>query len=439
MPPVPFVRIFLRRTPRVRSPMRLPVLVALLAAVVCPCIAAAQTVTGRVTAQDTGEPLSDVSVVVSGTSLITVTNADGRYTLQKVPAGAQLVRVMRVGYHEQKKEVTVTDGQSVTADFALVPAPIQLTAVVVTATGEQRRVEVGNAVGQVNAAQAVANTAVSDMGDLMVARTPGVMVFSPTQTGAGTRIRIRGTSSLSLSNNPIYIIDGVRVEGTTGSSSVSVGGTTPSRINDINPEEIESIEVVRGPSAATLYGTDAANGVIVIRTKHGTAGPAQLTYFTEQGFHVDENTYPTAYRGWRTCTTTSTNSTAANTVQCFLTQVAAGTCTQDSVTSYNLYDDPESTPNGLGYRQAHGLQLSGGTEALRYFLHGEWESEDGVDKVPEFDQRYMAAHGLSLRPEEQHPNHMDRVTGRTQFNLTLSPKATIDFSAGYTSQNSRLP
>ena len=195
------------------------------------------------------------------------------------------------------------------------------------------------------------------MGDLLTARAPGVDVVRGTQIGAGTRIRIRGTSSLSLSNNPIYIVDGMRVEGTTGSSSVSVGGTTPSRVNDLNPEEIETIEVVRGPSAATLYGTDAANGVIVITTKRGVAGRPQFTYFTEQGAHVDNNTYPDCLSRLADAGRRDTTSTASNTVQCFLSQVSAGTCKQDSVTSYNLYNDPESTPNGVGYRQLHGLQV----------------------------------------------------------------------------------
>jgi TonB-linked SusC/RagA family outer membrane protein len=313
---------------------------------------------------------------------------------------------------------------------------ITLNPVVTTATGEQRRVEVGNSIAQVDAANVVETKAVSNMADLLNARAPGVSVIGGTQIGAGTRVRIRGTSSLSLSNNPIYIVDGVRVEGTTGSSPLSVGGTTPSRVNDLNPEEIENIEVVRGPSAATLYGTDAANGVIVITTKRGVAGKAQFTYFTEQGAHVDQNQYPTAYRGWRS------GSTASNTTQCFLSQVAAaGTaaCVQDSVTSYNLYDDPESTPNGVGYRQLHGLQVKGGSEALRYFLHGEWENDGGVLKVPEFDQRYLAAHGQFLSPEQRSPNQMDRITTRGNFNITLSPKADLAVSAGYTAQDLRLP
>ncbi len=118
--------------------------------------------------------------------------------------------------------------------------------------------------------------------------------------------------------------------------------------------------MVRGPSAATLYGTDAANGVIVIRTKRGIAGPPQWTYYTEQTAITDRNRYPDAYTGWRTGTNAATTTTApdrAISAQCFLTQVASGVCRQDSVTVYNLTQDAESTPFGVGYRQQHGLQL----------------------------------------------------------------------------------
>ena len=101
---------------------------------------------------------------------------------------------------------------------------------------------------------------------------------------------------------------------------------------------MRSIEVVRGPSAATLYGTDAANGVIVITTKKGTAGRPQWSFYSEQTGITDRNDYPTAWWGWRTGPTAATTSTPSNTVQCFLSQVVAGQCVQDSVTSYNLHD-----------------------------------------------------------------------------------------------------
>ncbi|MBA3404919.1 MAG: TonB-dependent receptor, partial [Gemmatimonadaceae bacterium] len=236
-----------------------------------------------------------------------------------------------------------------------------------------------------------------------------------------------------------YVIDGIRVEGSTGSSTLSVGGTTPSRVGDLNPEEIESIDVVRGPSASTLYGTDAANGVIVIKTKRGVAGRPQWSYYTEQTAITDRNSYPTAYRGWRTSTTASLNSTVSNTAQCFLSQVASGACVVDSLTSYNLRDDAESTPFGTGYRQQHGLQVKGGSEAVQYFLHGEWEDEDGVTKVPEFDVRRLAARNLSLLPEQESPNHLTKITARANLDIALTAKADVTVRAGYISQDLRLP
>jgi TonB-linked SusC/RagA family outer membrane protein len=407
-------------------------------------VAAAQTpqqgtITGRVTDAATGQPVSAAQVNVVGTTLGTQATQDGQYTIRGVNPGSVEVRALRVGFAEAKQTVTVTAGQTATANFAMRAVVTTLAPVVTTATGEQRRVEVGNAIAQVDAAKIVETQAVSNVADVLVAKAPGVMVVPGTQTGAGIRIRIRGTSSLSLTNNPIYVIDGVQVEGTTGSSTLSVGGTTPSRVGDLNPEEIESIEIVRGPSASTLYGTNAANGVIVITTKRGVAGRNQWTYYTEQTGIADLNNYPTAFRGWRTGTTGTTNSTQSNAVQCFLTQVVAGTCTQDSVTFFNLHEDDETTPYGVGYRQQHGLQLRGGTEAIRYFAHGEYEDEDGPTKVPEFEERYLESRGLSLTPRQRSPNHLTKITGRTNLNLTVSPKADLAINAGYISQDLRLP
>jgi TonB-dependent SusC/RagA subfamily outer membrane receptor len=116
------------------------------------------------------------------------------------------------------------------------------------------------------------------LSDVLNARVPGVIVQAGTQTGSGQRIRVRGISSLSLSNEPIFVIDGIRMSTNNGrdnsSTSFGNGGNDFSRLGDISPEDIENIEIVKGPSAATLYGTDAANGVVVITTKKGRAGAA---------------------------------------------------------------------------------------------------------------------------------------------------------------------
>jgi TonB-linked SusC/RagA family outer membrane protein len=397
------------------------------------------TITGRVTESGNGAPIPSAQIIVTGSTASTQTNADGQYTLRGLPVGQAEVRALRVGFVENRQRVTVAAGQTATLNFQMSAVALSLNPVVTTATGEQRRVEVGNSIAQVNAADVVQKSAVTNMADLLTARAAGVMVIPGTQTGAGVRVRIRGTSSLSLSNNPIYVVDGIRIEGTTGSMSVGVGGTTPARINDINPQEIESIEVVRGPSASTLYGTDAANGVIVITTKKGIAGRAQWSYITEQTAIADFNKYPDAFWGWRTDTTAATTSTPSNTVQCFLSQVASNACKQDSVTSYNLHEDPDATPYGLGYRQTHGLQLRGGTDAIRFFLHGSWEDENGRIVVPKFDQRYLSSRGLSLRPEEEAPNHMGRVTARSNMSFMLPGNADLAVNAGYTTEALRIP
>jgi TonB-linked SusC/RagA family outer membrane protein len=396
--------------------------------------------TGTVKDAASGSPVVSAQVNIFGTTIGGSTDSEGRYTIRGVNAGSVTVRAMRIGYAETRQSATIVAGQSVTLDFQLQSVAASLNPVVTTATGDQRRIEVGNSIAQVNAAELTETRPISNMGDLLTGRAAGVTVFGGTQPGAGTRIRIRGTSSLSLSNNPIYIIDGIRMEGTTGSSSVSVGGTTPSRIGDLNPEEIENIEIVRGPSAATLYGTDAANGVIVITTKRGISGRPQWTYYTEQTAVSDNNDYPTAYTGWRTGTVAQTTTTTnALAVFCTLSQVAAATCVQDSVTSYNLTKDRSSTPFGTGYRYQHGIQVRGGSESIRYFLHTEIENEDGVTKVPGFDRAYMSARGLSLSPRQANPGGVSKTTTRANLNIMLSPKADLAVNTGYISQVIGLP
>jgi TonB-dependent SusC/RagA subfamily outer membrane receptor len=112
-------------------------------------------------------------------------------------------------------------------------------------------------------------------------------------TGTAGTIRLRGLNSMSLSNAPIWIVDGVRFN--AGAVGVSTGGQSASLLNSLNAEEVESIEVVKGPAAATLYGTGAANGVIVVTTKKGAAGNAKWNWYTEQGIVTDEGEYPDSY------------------------------------------------------------------------------------------------------------------------------------------------
>jgi len=211
------------------------------------------TVSGDVTASGSNEPLSGVAVTVTGTNLSVVTNAQGHYVLRGVPARAVTVRALRIGYVEQTRSVTVAAGGTATADFRLSVSAVQLAPVVSTATGEARRVTVGNAIGEVNAARVTEERPIANISDLLTARVPGVQVLPGNSTGAGGRVRIRGTSSLSLSNDPIYVIDGIRMNSATNSSAIGVGGTTPSRVNDLNPDEIASARSVVKQSRPSFW------------------------------------------------------------------------------------------------------------------------------------------------------------------------------------------
>jgi TonB-linked SusC/RagA family outer membrane protein len=414
---------------------RVPVILGTVCSLTAASVAGAQgTLTGRVTTQGTSEPVPEVRVIVTGTSLFTTTNADGRYTIRKVPAGSQSVRVLRVGFAEQKKTAAVTNDQTTTLDFQLSTVAIKLAEVVTTATGTERTITQGNSIAQIDAAELTKTKPITSIGDLLTARAPGVQVMPNNMTGASVRVRIRGTSSLSLSNDPIYVIDGVRMTSDNGSQSIGIGGTTFSRVGDINPQDIENIEIVKGPSAATLYGTDAANGVIVITTKRGRAGATRWNTFVENGIIVDRNDYPTAYTLFG-----HAPATPGTSKQCFLSQIAAGSCVKDSLLSFNLWDDPETTPLGTGQRQQYGLSASGGSDAVTYFVSGDYEKELGVYTIPKFDRTRLDTTGVSIRPEWLRPNALEKQNVRVNLSTAVSPQMDLQTSAGFIHSNQRLP
>jgi TonB-linked SusC/RagA family outer membrane protein len=366
------------------------------------------------------------------------TDAEGRYLVARVPAGSVTLRVGTIGYASASRSVSVDAGGIATADVALRLSPFTLDAIVRTVTGDQAKREVGNVINSFRPESLVPTRPIANMNDLLVGRVPGVHVLPGNLTGAGARVRIRGTSSLSLNNEPLYIIDGIRMTSDNNSSSIGIGGTNPSRVNDINPEEIEDIQVIKGPSAAALYGTAASTGVIIIKTRRGAAGQARWNVYAEQGLIKDYNDYPDAYRGWRT---TPTASTPANGTQCILTQVASGFCTQDSVSRYNLFRDPEASPNATGYRNQYGVQVSGGTDASRYFVSGEWENEVGQLKMPPFavDSLLEERRISQVSFEQLRPNTRRRVSLRVNADARPNPRLDLSVSSGFTSSTQRLP
>jgi len=350
-----------------------------------------------------------------------------------------------VGFGAASRVVTVNPGETAVVDLVLALSPYSLDEVRVTATGDQAKREVGNAISRIDAPKEVEKGNIQTLTDLLGSRTPGVEVLPGTLTGSPSRVRVRGTNSLSLNNEPVYVVDGIRIISQNRSSSVcDVGCSPPSRVNDLSPDEIESVQVAKGPSASSLYGTDAANGVIVITTKKGTTGHTRWNVYAEQGLIKDYNDYPTAYRGWRSTTldtTTAHNSRPTNGTQCILTQVVAGICTQDSLTSFNPFNDPQTSPNALGHRQQYGVQVSGGSEAVRYFLSGEWENEVGYLKMPPFAvDTLLQVRQISAVPDDQlRPNALRRTSVRANVQANLTPRIDVQASTNFISSALRVP
>jgi TonB-linked SusC/RagA family outer membrane protein len=389
------------------------------------------SITGRITAVGSGEPLQESRVVLVGTSLFATAAQDGRYAIRNVPAGSYTVRVLRVGYEEQKKPVQLAAGETITLDFTMAPVVVRLTEVVTTATGEQRRVEQGNTIGSIDAASVMQTAPISNVQDILAARTPGVQVTGGSQTGGGARVRIRGNNSLSLSNDPIYIIDGIRMTSNSGSSNLFTGGTQPNRANDINPDEIENIEIVKGPSAATLYGTDAANGVIVITTKKGRAGAMRWNGWAEGGILKDNSDYPYNY-------TIAGHTATAAYRECSMPVVVAGTCTPDSLRTYSPFHDPSATPLGTGYRSKFGANVQGGSETLRFFVSGEREDEMSVLKLPTFERQRLDSIGTPIPDNVSRPNDQYKYSFRVNLNTSLSPRLDLGITSNLLHVNTRF-
>lgn len=394
-------------------------------------LAAQGTITGRVTAQGTDAPLADARIILIGTTISSSTGQDGKFSLRNVPAGTAQLQVLRVGFQSQKKMVAVTAGQSATVDFVLPVAVAQLEEVVTTATGQQRRVELGNAVSTLgNVGKNVEERQISSVSDMLTAKAPGVVVLPGSTLGGEPTVRVRGVSSISLSNAPIWYVDGVRyAAGATNSGT----DTNFSLLNSLNPEEIEDIEIVKGPSAATLYGTDAANGVVVITTKKGRAGATKWSWSGEVGNVDDRTNYQAMYANWG-----HVPGDPSNQIRCQLAIMTAATCISDSVTHYNLLDDPSRTFVHMGHRNSGGLQVSGGSDAVRFFTSGTFENETGPIQMPGYEVDRFNSQHTTVRDEWFHPLAQQKMGFRANVNATVSPKFDVSANAGWAKSDNRI-
>ncbi len=324
----------------------------------------AAIIEGKVMDGASSRALEAVSVFIDQTRLGALTNAQGTYRIVGVPVtgGSRtvLVRVRALGYTPASKSVVLTAGQSAKVDFSLQTSAIQLNQVVVTGSGQATETKrLGNTVAVITPP---ANAPINDISNLLTAREPGLVgVVGGGLSGQGAQIRIRGNASLSQSNEPIIFIDGVRMN--NGASGGGGGGGAVSRLDDIDPNTIERVEVLKGAAAATLYGTEASNGVIQIFTKVGSQGAPKWTFQAQQdAIQFPDRVAPNTGFARRQSQADSLTAFYGRTITPFVpfeTKVF-----QDNLTE-------------TGTATTLGGTVNGGGNAVTYFASGRLFSEDG--------------------------------------------------------------
>ena len=327
----------------------------LVLAIVSPFALAAQqatgTVSGRVTDASVGRGLPDVAVLVTGTRFGTLTGPNGEYTITGVPVGARTLTVRRIGYQPTTETVTVVPGATATADVALRVSAVNLSEVVVTGTGtatEKRKV--GTNIATIDSSL-ISRAQAATVDQAMQGKIPGAQITqnSGSPGGGGISVRLRGVNSFISGSDPLYIVDGVIVDNESGQLADLGGRSNPqNRLADLNPDDIEHIEIIRGAAAAALYGSRANNGVVQIFTKRGTTGKPRFTSTTRWGTsqlreQQPFNFYPFDVNGL-------------------------------PIARFNYQDDifhraPSWDQN---------VTVEGGSDQTRYFMSGNFGNEDGI-------------------------------------------------------------
>jgi TonB-linked SusC/RagA family outer membrane protein len=404
---------------------------------------------GRVTDSTAAHPVRGAIVTVVGTTLSATANDSGYYAIQRVPAGAQMLVVRALGYQPARRALVVAPAAFTRQDVALALALTRLEEVVTTATGPQRRIELGNAITTINADSIQRVAPVKSVTDLLATRVPGlVLLHTSGAPGDPSRLRLRGLGSVYGGNDPIVIVDGVRIyaeqtgsrggnrlssipnKGTNLATASSLGpsglygnGPTPvpSPLDEIDPNSIETIEVFKGPSAATLYGADAANGVIVITTKKGRPGPARWTVSASQGISDMPGRYPASYRNF------AHSITGGGATRCVL-QLDHG-CAIDSTVAFQLLNDPEFSPFGQGHRTAASLGVSGGVAALSYAFTGSYADETGLLELPRRAARdFETTYGVAPYSWMRHPLRLEQVAGTSRLAAQLGQTGSVSLT-----------
>ncbi len=326
----------------------------------------AAIVRGVVSDSANHQPVVGAQVIAVGTTRGTVTDTAGAYTL-RVPPGVVTIRVQRIGYAPGQRDVTATLDGTATADFLLRAVSTVLSEVVVTGYGTQTRAQVTGAVTNVDG-QDVQDQPVAGVDAALQGKAAGVQVSQNSgEPGTGISVRIRGAASLSASNQPLYVVDGVPIANDALAQQLfPAGSEAPTAITGLDPNEIESITVLKDAASAAIYGSRASNGVVMITTKRGQVGKAK--------FHIDLST------GIQNA---ATKLKLMNATQ-YVTYMNEGAVNDgDGIQFFAGVDDATSTDwQDAIFRTAPVQNLhagvSGGSETLRYNVEGSFFKQQGI-------------------------------------------------------------
>ena len=375
----------------------------------------AGVVRGKVTADGSGTPLPDVQVYIVGSRRGGVTNEAGRFVIVGAPAGALTIRAQKIGYAPAQRSVTVVANDSATADFVLNATALSLDEVVVTGTpGATEKRVLGNTVSSVKAEDITQQVPVPSVSEMLQGRVAGINVMQRAGTvGTASNIRIRGASSLSANYNPVVYVDGIRINSGVQKSYDNTGSTVQatSALDAINPDDIESMEVIKGPAAATLYGADAASGVIQIITKKGRLGQQSLQWSAK----AEMGNIDWALDRPKTYFFCTDAQIADATTYPECAKLGAGA----PASARYLINDPLNAPNAVvdGSVRTLGASARGGGDRYSYFLSADRDEEKGIFVN----------------------NFFNRTSGRTNFQVSLNDAMDVAMNVGYARTGAQIP
>ena len=330
-------------------------------------LAQTRDVTGTVSSSDDGATIPGASVVVKGTTVGTITDMEGRFTL-KAPVGAKSLVVSFVGFTSQ--EIALTGAKEY--KISLKSEQVSVDEVVVVGYGTQKKREVTGAISQVKG-DAMANLATPSFESQLAGRSAGVQVTSTSGVlGEAPRIRIRGIGSLSQGTYPLVVVDGMPI--VTGDVGGDAGANA---MGDINPADIESVEILKDGSATAIYGSRAANGVILITTKKGMKGKASVSYNDYFGVASPVNLFDLLQTP---DFITISNEKRSNRGQ---SAIAVGS---DINTDWQ-----KAVLRTNAFQQDHNLSVSGANDASKYYLSAGYTKMDGVSRPNNMTRYTMRA------------------------------------------------